>query len=103
MLALNRIDFKVQATGHVKNLLRELVGEFAVKLGIVKVKEGSVGEYEATGEEFPKNLIDFLIFYKLLIIICKLCIAKHDEGLILGAIKKCQEQQDIINGQCEAL
>lgn len=102
-LALNRIDFKIQATGHVKNLLRELLGEFAVKLGIVKLKDGSPGEYEATGEEFPKNLVDFLIFYKLLIIICKLCIAKHDEALIIGAIRKCQEQMDKLNGQCDAL
>jgi hypothetical protein len=97
-LALNRIDFKAQSVGHVKNLLRDLIGERAKKLGIVQDKAGAPGEYEATGTEFPKNLVDFLIFYKLLIILCKLCIAKHDEALITEAIRRCQEQQDKIHG-----
>lgn len=100
-MALNRIDFKAQAVGHVKNLLRELVGVRAKKLGIVQEK--SAGEYEATGTEFPKDLVDFLVFYKLLIIICKLCIAKHDEALITEAIRRCQMQQDKLNGDKVAL
>lgn len=100
MLALNRIDFKAQSVGHVKNMLRDLIGNFAVKLEIVKMTDG---QYEASGEEFPKQLIDFLIFYKLLIIICKLCIAKHDEALINGAILKNIDQQDKIVGECDAL
>lgn len=87
----------------MKNLLRELIGERARKLGIVQEKSGAPGEYEATGAEFPKNLVDFLNFYKLLIILCKLCIAKHDEALITEAIRRCQEQQDKLNGECDAL
>jgi hypothetical protein len=73
----------------VKNLLRDLVGERAIKIGILK--KNAIGELEPTGEEFPKNMVDFLIFYKLLIIICKLCIAKHDEALITKAIEKTQD------------
>lgn len=95
-LALNRIDFKAQPVGHVKNLLRDLIGDRAVKLGIVQEK--SAGEYEPTGAEFPKDLIDFLIFYKLLIIVCKLCIAKHDEALITEGIRRSQTQQDKLKG-----
>lgn len=100
-LALNRIDFKAQSVGHVKNMLRELIGVRAKNLGIVQEK--SAGEYEGTNIEFPKNLTDFLIFYKLLIIICKLCIAKHDEALITEAIRRCQDQQDKLNKKSEAL
>lgn len=100
-LALNRIDFKAQSVGHVKNLLRELIGERAKKLGIVQEK--SAGEYEATGNEFPKHLVDFLIFYKLLIIVSKLCVAKHDEALIIEAIRRCQDQQNKLNGESDAL
>lgn len=37
-LALNRIDFKAQSVGHIKNLLRELIGDRAKKLGIVQEK-----------------------------------------------------------------
>jgi hypothetical protein len=81
--------------------LRELIGERAKNLGIVT--ERAAGEYEATGIEFPKDLIDFLVFYKLLIIICKLTIAKHDEALISEAIRRCQEQQDKLNSQADAL
>ena len=55
-------------------------------LGIVT--ESEPGKYEPTGIEFPKKLIDFLIFYKLLIILCKLYIAKHDEILIEKGIEK---------------
>ena len=102
-MSLNRIDFKAQPVGHVKNLLRDLIGERAKKLGIVREKSGAPGEYEATGAEFPKHLVDFLIFYKLLIILCKLCIAKHDEALITEAIRRCQEQQDKVNGECDAI
>ena len=69
----------------MKNLLRELLGERAKNLGMVKEKaqnaEGVI-EYEPTGTEFPKDKIDFLVFYKLLIIIVKLCIAKHEEAKI---------------------
>ena len=52
---------------------------------------------------FPKNLIDFLIFYKLLIIICKLCIAKHDEALISEAINRCQDQMNKLNKELDGL
>jgi hypothetical protein len=103
-LALNRIDFKAQAVGHVKNLLRDLVGDRAKNIGIVQEKLGTkTGEYEANFFEFPKNMVDFLIFYKLLIILCKLCIAKHDEALITEAIRRCQEQQDKKNGEIDGL
>ena len=100
-LALNRIDYKAQSVGHVKNLLRELVGVRAKNLGIVEEK--AEGEYVATGIEFPKNLIDFLIFYKLLIIVCKLCIAKHDEGLITEAIRRCDTQLDELDDKITSL
>ena len=102
-MALNRIDYKAQSVGHVKNLLRELIGERARKLGIVQEKSDAPGEYEATGAEFPKNLVDFLLFYKLLIILCKLCIAKHDEALITEAIRRCQDQLNKLNGEVDAL
>lgn len=71
-----------------------MIGERAKDLGLVV--ENSPGVYEPTGEEFPKELIDFLIFYKLLIIICKLCIAKFDEGKILEEMKKIQVKYDAI-------
>lgn len=100
-MALNRIDFRAQSVGHVKNLLRDLIGERAKNLGLVEEK--TPGEFVATGNEFPKNLIDFLVFYKLLIIVCKLCIAKHDENLITEAIRRCQDQQDKLNGEIDAL
>ena len=102
-LALNRIDYKAQAVGHVKNLLRELIGDRAKKLGIVQEKSDEPGVYEPTGAEFPKHLVDFLIFYKILIILCKLCIAKHDEALIKEAIRRCQQQQDKLSGESDAL
>ena len=88
-MALNRIEYCVQPVGQVKNLLHELIGKRAKALGIVKDGEEE-GKYEPTGKEFPKSLIDFIIFYKLLIILCKLCIAKHDENLITKGIAKTQ-------------
>ena len=99
-LALNRIKFSAEnlSVGHFKQLFSELVGKRSVALGICKEVQKGDGEveFEPTGEEFPEELIDFLIFYKLLIIICKLCIAKHDEGRILEGIRKQQEVADAI-------
>ena len=92
MMALNRIEFAVQPVGQVKNLLHELIGKRAKSLGIVSESSTEPGKYEPTGIEFPKKLIDFLLFYKLLIILCKLCIAKHDENLIEKGIEKTQNQ-----------
>mmetsp|Transcript_19423 Transcript_19423/g.29845 ORF Transcript_19423/g.29845 Transcript_19423/m.29845 type:complete len:129 (+) Transcript_19423:469-855(+) len=86
-LALNRVDYAANSVGFFKNLLHELIGKRALNLGIVRDKGN--GEYEPTGEEFPKNLVDFLIFYKLLILMCKAGIAKHDEVMCVEALKKC--------------
>lgn len=44
-----------------------------------------------------------MVFYKLLIIICKLCIAKHDEALLSEAIRKSNEELGKLNGDCDAL
>jgi len=100
-LALNRIDFKAQSVGHVKNLLRDLIGERAKGLGIVEEK--TPGEFTPTGTEFPKPLINFLVFYKLLIIVCKLCIAKHDEALITEAIRRQTEAITKLTGDIDSL
>lgn len=95
---MNRIDFTQKNESLTKNyfkkLLLELIGDRAIGLGIVVEKEPGV--YEPTGEEFPKDLVDFLIFYKLLIILCKLIIAKYDEGKILDGLKKIQVKKDDI-------
>ena len=48
-------------------------------------------------------MIDFLLFYKLLIITCKLCVAKHDEALITKSIKTCQDKQDVLQGQIDSI
>ena len=69
-----------------------MVGERAKGLGLVV--ENEPGVYEPTGEEFPKDLIDFLIFYKLLVILCKLFIAKFDEGKFKKIEKECQDRYD---------
>lgn len=94
-LALNRINFKAETLplSHFKNLINDLIGKRAVALGIVQ--ETSKDVYDATGEEFPKDKIDFLIFYKLLLILCKLCIAKHDERKILDRLNKHQKIADV--------
>jgi len=36
----------------------------------------------------PKKIVDFLIFFKLAVIIAKLSIAKHDEKAIIGQMDK---------------
>ena len=98
-MALNRIDFTVQPVGQVKSLLEELIGPRAKELGIVSESKAEPGKYEPTGKEFPKDLIDFLIFYRLLVILCKLYIAKHDENQIEKGIEKTNAQ--IQQTQCE--
>jgi hypothetical protein len=105
ILALNRIEFKSEgglSVGHFKNLLLALIGEKAQELGIVK--ESSPGVYEAMEyNEFPKDVIDFLIFYKLLIILCKICIAKFDEGKIKIKMDKEQVKADNFKGKIESI
>ena len=73
--ALNKIDYPIQDVELLKPLLVELLDKYAKELGLAVVED--------SGSSFPKNLSDFLIFYWLLVICCKLCIAKHDEAIIL--------------------
>jgi len=108
ILALNRINFsaKTLPVDHFKTLIRDLIGKRALNLGIVtevkKDDEPGGVSYEPNGQEFPQDLIDFLIFYKLLIIICKLCIAKHDEIRINEGINRKQVIADVINQDVES-
>ena len=95
-LALNRIQYSSLDTQNLKNVLEELLEERAISLGIVQ--QGKDG-YMGSKEEFPKHIIDFLIFYKLLVIICKLCIAKKNEQQITDKIANFQKQMDEINTQ----
>jgi hypothetical protein len=73
-LALNNIDYPVQSVDLLKPLLVDLLDKYAKELGVAVVED--------SGKSAPKNLADLLIFYWLLIICCKLCIAKHDEAII---------------------
>jgi hypothetical protein len=78
------------STGYLKNVLHELFGSIAKGLNIVK--EGPNGTLVSSGQEFPKKYKDFLNFYKLLSVMCKYGIAKHDEAKLLDAIKKQEEE-----------
>jgi bacterioferritin (cytochrome b1) len=77
-------DFTKFTIAYYKNLLHELFGKRAKNLGIVK--ETTDGKYVATGIEFPQKQKEFLIFYRILILMCKFSIAKQDEEQVLKAI-----------------
>jgi hypothetical protein len=69
-MALNRIDWKKQSLGILKNLQQDLIGKRAKALGLDE------------NLSFPKSLKDFEILYKLLINLCNLGIV-HNELRIL--------------------
>ena len=50
-----------------------------------------------------KDIVDFLIFYKLLVVICKQCIAKKDEEIINDKIDKYQKLVGEIERQSECI
>jgi len=72
----------------LKNVLEELLEERAISLGIVS--QGKDG-YQGSSEGVPKHINEFLIFYKLLVILCKLCIAKIDEQSLINKIADYQK------------
>lgn len=82
----SKFDFSKFTIDQYKDLLHELFGNRAKSLGIVR--ETSDNQYESTGIDFPARCKDFLVVYRLLILLCKYSIAKHDEAKVLKAIEK---------------
>lgn len=87
MAAINKIEYTSLLVEEVKSTLNELIGDRAKLLGIVKDSTQD-GYYEPTGQNVPKKIVDFLIFFKLAVILAKLSIAKHDEKTIIGQMEK---------------
>lgn len=90
---LNRIDFSVLMTEDLQASLKELLENVALSLGITEKSDDGV---KATEGEFPKPIVEFLIFYKLLVVITKLAIAKKDEERIVSKRGEYQAQLDDI-------
>jgi len=99
-LYLNRIDYSVLKTEDLKKTLEELLNERALSLGITQETTEGV---KATESEFPKPIVEFLIFYKLLTVILKLAIAKKDEQKITEKRDEYQKQLDVITMRKERL
>jgi hypothetical protein len=52
-------------------------------MGIIQIqKEGNKQIAKPSEKEFKAHLVYFLHFYKLLVVVLKICIAKHDEKLL---------------------
>lgn len=67
----NLTNWNVQ---NLKDTLDELTTTRAVQMGIAtKVSEG---EYKSTEVEFPEHILNFKLFYTILVRLCKLLIAK---------------------------
>jgi len=86
--SLNRINYTAQPQKTVMAILEELLTKVAPALGIVKMNGG---EAQASDKEFPREIIDFLHFYKMLVVVCKIAIAKHDDLRIRAKIAKDDE------------
>mmetsp|Transcript_3360 Transcript_3360/g.5618 ORF Transcript_3360/g.5618 Transcript_3360/m.5618 type:complete len:152 (-) Transcript_3360:1040-1495(-) len=86
-LAINRKDYTALSLDYNKNLQKELLGKRSLSMNIVKDK-GDTSQVQ----EFPKKLKDFLIFYKLLVNLCKLSIIKQDDIKLNKALEKCSEE-----------
>ena len=89
-IGMQRFDFSKFPVQHYKDMLAELFGPRAKNLGIVT--ETKDGKYEPTGKDFPKEKRDFLNVYRLLTLMCKYSIAKHDELQVIKAIEKCEDE-----------
>ena len=91
--ALNRVDYTQCSLEDCKARLDELLGKIATDLGISNEAEKQ--------SNVPKKYVDFLVFYKLCVIISKIAIAKHDEVVILKGVEKSQSILDTQKELCE--
>jgi hypothetical protein len=58
-------------------------------MGIIQIeKEGDKKIVKPSEKEFKPHLVNFLHFYKLLVVLLKICIAKHDEKLLSEKMQK---------------
>lgn len=64
-------------------MLNELLNEKAISMGIIHIEiEGGKRHAKPNESEFKPHLVEFLHFYKLLVVVLKICVAKHDEKLL---------------------
>jgi len=82
-MAINRIKWEKLELDYVKELLKELTGERACAMGMA-VKVGD--SYTPTDLDFPRHVMDFKIFYQVLVQVCKIAIAKHDLAAVQAII-----------------
>ena len=58
-------------------------------MGIIEIqKDGNKQITKPSEKEFKPYLVHFLHFYKLLVVVLKICIAKHDEKLLSEKMQK---------------
>ena len=84
-MAIQRIDYSKVDVNECKESVKELLGNRAISLGLVV--EGADGQLAASGRTLSDKMVCFLFFYKLLVKLCKLCIAKGDELKIADRVK----------------
>jgi hypothetical protein len=71
-MALNRIKYAELPLERTKNMINDLTRVRAEQMGMVD------GSGNPTSVDFPKHIMDFKVFYQLLVNVCQRSIAMHD-------------------------
>jgi len=84
-MGLSRIVWNKTPVETYKRLLSNSIASLSVSGFMAKLQDD--GKLQSTGEDFPKEIKDFKLFFQILVVACKLGIAHHDVDALEAKLK----------------